>query len=83
MDHYRLEHVNFVLELKALRTPQAKSLFTEVGTQLRELSDVPGGAWAPGLGSKVLGWPLQDRQCCEESLELHHQEESGHGRLPE
>lgn len=24
----------------------------------------------------------QDRQCCEESLEFHHQKESRHGRVP-
>ena len=74
---------DFILELRALRTPQVEPSFTEAGAQLREASDAPGGARALVLGSKIPGWPLQDRQCCEESLELHYQEEGGHGRLPE
>lgn len=49
---------DFILELRALRTPQAEPSFTEVGAQLSEASDAPGGARAPVLGSKIPGWPL-------------------------
>lgn len=33
----------FILELKDLQVPQAEPSFTEVGAQLREVSDLLGG----------------------------------------
>ena len=69
---------NFILELRDLRVIRLNACLPK--WELRLVTCLV----AHGLqSSKAPCWPLQDRQCCEESLELHHQKEGGHGWLPE